>query len=409
MDAIQLEKLSSTLSCFVEEFADVFGWKKRVNHCKTYLSGLLLDGERKSIDPISSRLQGSDNQALQQFVNQSPWDGFELQLKLRQYMVKRFRIKESVYVLDDTTLPKKGKHSVGVARQYCGALGKIANCQTVVSLEAVNERSHFPLAARLYLPESWTDDSDQMESAGIPPEYQQFKTKPDIALELLDECMPDLTISTFLFDAGYGRDRNFLKALDDREIKFVGGLKGDETFWAKDIRLKPTGVKTGGRHQKHIIPVEKDAKALTTKQWAEELFSDRKNIRTTAVPLKKPILVEYVAVRVYEVGRRPRRHLGPERWLVIERLADGSFKYYSSNYDEKTSPEKIIYLAHKRYNIEQTYQQLKEELGLDHFEGRSWNGLHHHIALCFMAYNFLQTLIRQQGKGKKKIFQPFLK
>lgn len=147
------------------------------------------------------------------------------------------------------------------------------------------------------------------------------------------------------------------------------------------------------------MPVAEDTKALTTKEWAQKLFSDKKNIRRTTIPHKKPVTVEYVATRVFEVGRRPRKHVGPERWLVIERLRDCSFKYFVSNYDTKTTPKKILNLAHARYKIEQTYQQLKEELGLDHFEGRSWNGLHHHMALCFMAYDFLQTLIRSQGKA----------
>lgn len=243
MDAPQLEELSSTLSDFIEEFSDVFGWKKRIRHCKTYLSGLLLDGERKSIEPLAERLAGADNQALQQFVNQSPWDGFQLQKRLRQFMIKRFRMKEAIYVLDDTSLPQKGKHSVGVGRQYCGALGKIANCQSIVSIEAIGNSNQFPLATRLYLPESWTEDPRRMESVGIPQNHQLFKTKPETALEILDECREDLTVTTFLFDAGYGRDRTFLRELDDREIKFVGGLKGDETFWPADVELEPIGQK----------------------------------------------------------------------------------------------------------------------------------------------------------------------
>lgn len=401
MDIEQLISVGEKLTDFVGNFSKVFGWTKRVEHCKIYLSGLLLDGERKSIDPIADRIDGADNQALQQFVNQSPWDGFDLQDALRRHMIKRFRLKETIYVLDDTSLPKKGKHSVGVAHQYCGALGKIANCQSIVSFQAVTDRSHFPLAARLYLPKNWTNDPKRMKKVGVPKEFQAFKEKWKIALDLLDQSRADVDPSVILFDAGYGGNRIFLKELDDRDLRFIGGLKGDETFWSIDAKLKKPGCNPIGRKSVHEVPEDLGGAKLTVKDFAKDVFDKNIGIKKLVVPHKKPINIEFFATRVREIVRRPRQHAGPERWLIIERLRDGSFKYFVSNYDADVNPEMIVLKAHQRYKIELGYQQLKEELGLDHFEGRSWNGLHHHIALCFMAFNFLQSLVRNKGRGKK--------
>src|SRR6185503_16055009 len=166
------------------------GRRERRHWCRVYLSGLILDGERKSIEPLASRVEGGNEQALQQFVNQSPWDGEGLIADLRRDMLRRFRMKSAIYVLDDTSLPKKGNQSVGVAHQYCGALGKLSNCQSLVSLQAVGPRAHFPLAARLYLPEVWTSDKARMRAAGVPLEHQGFKEKWRIALDLIDATLP---------------------------------------------------------------------------------------------------------------------------------------------------------------------------------------------------------------------------
>lgn len=403
MKAAELDRVSDKLTGFVGEFDHVFGWKKRSHYCSVYLSGLILDGERKSVEPMAQRIEGADDQALQQFVSQSPWDGFALQTALRRSMVKRFRIASAIYVLDDTSLPKKGENSVGVARQYCGALGKIANCQSLVSLQAVSKRVHFPLAARLYLPEVWTNDVGRMKRAGVPAEQQAFQEKWRIALDLLDECRQDCEIELFLFDAGYGSNRLLLADLDQRSVNFIGQIRCDDKFWDADMTLdEPKGGPRGrGRPRHHVQPTDRSTKPFSAKEWADQAFSKPSNVRRVRIAHQKPVAVEIVARRVLEVVSRPPQRVGPERWLVVERLRDGTYKYYVSNLGPDVSPKKIIRLAHERWKVEQGYQQLKEELGLDHFEGRSWQGLHHHIALCFMAYDFLQIIVRSKGRGKK--------
>jgi SRSO17 transposase len=253
---------------------------------------------------MAERVAGANAQALQQFVTQSPWAHAALQPGLARGRLRRRAGRRAVLVLDGTTLPKQGKSSVGVARQYCGALGTVANCQAIVTWHSADEQSHCPLLGRLYLPQVWTADAARMQQAGLPAAERLFEEKWKIALKLLDEIAPE----------------------------------------------------------------------------------------------KQPKTVEVVALRVRETNTQAWRRPGAERWLLIERLGDGAVKYYVSNAGRHISVRQMILWAHERWKIEQGYQQLKEELGLDHFEGRSWRGLHHHLTLCFIAYCFLQTVRR----GKKK-------
>jgi SRSO17 transposase len=404
MNRNELARVGDRLTEFVEGFSSVFGRSERRHWCRIYLSGLVLDGERKSIEPLEGRVEGGNVQALQQFVNQSPWDGEELINELRRDMLRRFRMKSAIYILDDSSLPKKGNASVGVAHQYCGALGKLANCQCFVSLQGVGPRAHFPLAARLYLPEVWVSDPSRMKAAGVPLGRQEFKEKWIIALDLIDETTVDCRPEVLVVDAGYGANRVFLGELDKRQIPFVAQCRSDDTFWDGDMSIdKPddTAKRKKGRPRKHERPVDKRLMPKTAAEWAHLLFAEQTNVSKIKINHKTPVVVEIVAKRVYEPIARPFHRVGPARWLVIERLSDRTFKYYVSSFPAHTTPKKMIRIAHQRYKVEQGYQQLKEELGLDHFEGRSWRGLHHHMALCFMAYDFLQNLARSQGRGKK--------
>lgn len=209
MQLAQFKAVEKQLSQFVEQFGELLGRSERRYWCKQYLTGLLLDGERKSIEPMAGRVAGGDAQAMQQFVSQSPWAHQALQLNLARLMLRNRRTKKKVMVLDDTPLPKQGKSSVGVARQYCGAAGKVANCQVVVTWHYAEEQTHFPLLGQLYLPQVWTSDAERMKRAGIPQECQPFREKWKIALELLDELAPEVEPEAVVCDAGYGEIREF--------------------------------------------------------------------------------------------------------------------------------------------------------------------------------------------------------
>lgn len=397
MQLAQFKALEKHLSEFVEQFAELLGRCERRYWCKQYLAGLLLDGERKSIEPLAGRVAGGNAQAMQQFVNQSPWAHEALQLNLARLMLRRRAGQRARLVLDDTSLPKQGKASVGVARQYCGALGKVANCQAIVTWHYADAQAHFPLLGRLYLPQVWTADAERMKRAGVPEACQVFREKWKLALELLDELAAEVEAEVVVCDAGYGEVKEFLRELDARGQTFVAQIPESHSFWPADVAVM-TGVNPTGRPRRFPQVADPQARPLQAKEWRAQVEREGRKWQKVRLPLRQPKAVEVVALRVRETNTQAWRRPGAQRWLLIERLSDGAVKYYLSNAGRRVSVRQMILWAHERWKIEQGYQQLKEELGLDHFEGRSWRGLHHHLTLCFMAYGFLQLMKR----GKKK-------
>lgn len=400
MTATQVGRLRSGLERFVEAFAVQFGRSERRHWCGRYLEGLLLDGDRKSVEPMAARVEGGDEQALQQFLNQSPWPHEAVMERLREWMFTRAKAEDAVLVLDDTSLPKQGRHSVGVARQYCGALGKISNCQSIVSWHWASKTTHWPLAARLYLPKQWTGDQGRMERAGVPSKARTFREKWRLALELLDAMKTQLPVyGAIVFDAGYGVVLPLLAELEARGEHYVAQIPGNVAAWPANVRAVPGKPGANGRPRLHARVEDPKLKPKTAARWREELQADPKAWRTVTLPVAGSRTVRVAAVRVRGTQRKSRvRQPGPERWLLIEDLPSGESKYHLSNLPADTPIEEMIRLAHQRWKIEQGYQQLKEELGLDHFEGRSWTGLHHHLALFFMAYAFLTDLRQRTSK-----------
>jgi SRSO17 transposase len=392
----ELRAVEKQLGAFVEEFAPELGRAERRHWGKQYIVGLLLDGERKSIEPMAQRVPGGNEQALQQFVNQSPWAHEPVQAKLYRRLVQRSGSRKGVLVLDDTSLPKKGKHSVGVAPQYCGALGKVANCQAIVTWHYSGARMHFPLLGELYLPQSWTAAPAKLRQAGVPPTKWQFREKWKLALELLDQLRGELPYEAIITDAGYGEIRLFLHALDQRQQLFVAQIPESHCFWPATVALEERR-KPGGRPRCFPMIADPRAQPLSAKAWRQQAEDGKVRWQKVTLPLQRKKTVVVAAVRVRETVTQAWRRPGPERWLLIERHRDGTSTYYLSNAPLQTSVKQMVGWAHHRWKIEQGYQQLKEELGLDHFEGRSWRGLHHHLTLCFLAYGFLQ-LLRQKKK-----------
>ena len=391
MTAKQVAVIRQQLQGFVEEFAQELGRSERRHWCGKYLEGLLREGERKSIEPLAARV-GGDDQALQQFVNQSPWEHAAVLHRLRQQMGRRAQ-DGGVLVLDDTSLPKQGRHSVGVARQYCGALGKIANCQSIVTWHWTGAGLHWPLAAQLYLPAEWTDDPARMNRAGVPAEAQRFREKWRIALALFDEMKPQLpAYEAIVFDAGYGVVQPLLAELEKREEPYLAQVPGNLAAWPAEA-VATLQLSRRGRPRQHAIVRDPAVRPLSMVAWRDQLLQEPKRWAQVPLPRADTASVRAVAVRVQASQRASRwRQPGVTRWLLIEQLGDKTFKYYLSNLPVGTPLAKLVRLAHQRWAIEQGYQQLKEELGLDHFEGRSWRGLHHHLTLCFLAFCFLTRL-----------------
>jgi SRSO17 transposase len=306
---------------------------------------------------------------------------------------------DAVLVVDDTALPKKGKLSVGVARQYCGCLGKRANCQALVSLTLARGEVPLPLGLRLFLPDEWAADPGRCARAGVPEEHRRALAKPDLALAEIDRVTAaGVRFGRVLADAGYGASAAFRQGLSVRRLTWaVGILKTQNVYPAAVELLWPKAAR--GRPRKHPVPSEAPVSA-------EAMLSDAAWRRIAwRRGTKGPLAAEFAALRVRPAeGAQLRNgwHLpGDEVWLVGEHRASGERKYYLSNLPAAASLEELAATIKARWVCEQAHQQMKEELGLDHFEGRSWTGLHRHALMTMIAFAFLQHL-RLGARGKKR-------
>jgi SRSO17 transposase len=316
-------------------------------------------------------------------------------------MAETFASPEGIFVIDDTSFPKQGKHSVGVQRQYCGALGKKANCQAAPSVHYVTPTGHYPLDLRLYLPDSWLADPKRLDQAGVPGAERRALTKPQIALELLDrvrsEGLPGWAVVT---DAGYGASKEFRDGVAARGLVYMAGVTGDGVVFLQEPTWDPPGPSGRGR------PATRHRLARTSPPPVA-LSELAKTVRLRKVTwregTKGKLSARFAWLRVWP-GQGWQEgacaHAAP-LWLLIEEQADGKLKFAFSNLPPDTSCKKAVRLWKSRWPVEQGYQQLKEELGLDHFEGRSWRGFHHHACLVFLAYGFL-TLERHRAAVARK-------
>jgi SRSO17 transposase len=406
------------LEAYADVFRDDFSHKKQAAWCGIYLQGLLHDGERKSIEPLSGRvtlppdLKAKDpEQALQQFVNQSPWEDRVLAQRYRKHLARSFASPEGIFVFDDTSFPKQGSHSVGVQRQYCGASGKKANCQVAPSVHYVSPAGHYPLAMRLFLPEVWVEDEARLDEAGVPEASREFKSKGEIALELLDTVRGEgLPGWLALADAGYGVSGEFRAGLASRGLKYIVGVTDDMVVFTEEPTWEWPGAienaeGTGGRPRKRPRLAEGTDRPVSLKDLAAVT---RLRKVTWREGTKGKLSGHFAWLRVWPGGGWATGECaGAEAiWLLIERQADGKLKYAFSNLPAGTTRLRAVRLWKTRWPVEQGYQQMKEELGLAHFEGRSWRGFHHHVCLVMMAYGFLALeqlrARRDPGKPGKK-------
>src|SRR4051794_25935743 len=389
------------LGAYADRFRDDFNRPRQAQYSGVYLQGLLLDGDRKSIEPLSRKvtlppgLKVADlDQALQQFVGQSTWDEQAVWKRYRAVMADSFASPEGIFVIDDTNFPKQGKHSVGVQRQYCGASGKKANCQVAPSVHYVGPKGHYPLAMRLYLPESWPGDPRRLEKAGVPEEHRRALTKGQIALELLDTVRAEgLPGQLVVADAGYGVSGPFRDGLAQRGLHYIVGVTDEMVVFTEEPTWEAPGPaarpsKAGGRPRKRSRLQEGTPRPVSLKALA------------ATTPLRKVTWREgtkgrlsgrFAWLRVWPGGGWATGECagaGPV-WLPIEEQADGKIKYALSNLPGRTSRIRAVRLWKSRWPVEQGYQQMKEELGLAHHEGRSWRGFHHHACLVMLAYGFL--------------------
>ena len=397
------------LATYAAGFSSDFNRPRQAAWCGVYLRGLITDGDRKSAEPMAARvplpegLSVSDpDQALQQFLGQSTWDEHAVLRRYRATMAAKFADPAGVFVIDDTTFPKQGAHSVGVQRQYCGALGKKANCQVAPSIHYVAPKGHYPLDLRLYLPDSWLAGPQRLDKAGVPAPERRALTKPQIALELLDRVRGEgLPGRVVVADSGYGVSGPFREGLAQRGLHYIVGVTDEMVVFAEEPRWVEPEAATGGRPRKRYRLAEGSPRPVSLKGLAAR--TPRRKV-TWREGTKGPMWGRFAWLRVWPGhGWATGECAGAEPiWLLIEEQADGKLKYAFSNLPADTSRIRAVRLWRSRWPVEQGYQRMKEELGLDHHEGRSWRGFHHHACLVMLAYGFLTLEQRRARRGRSR-------
>jgi SRSO17 transposase len=386
-------------AAYIEGLADAAGHADRHIPLKSYCTGLLLPGERKSVEPMAARLAPDNvrrmHQSLHHLVADAPWNDEEMLAEVRRFVLPTMEKHGPVvaWIVEDTGLPKQGKHSVGVARQYCGEVGKQDNCQAAVSLSVSTWSASLPIAWRLYLPEVWCQDSERCRKAGVP-ESIEFQTKPEIALQQIRQALEQkVPIGVVLADAGYGKGTQFRTDLTQRGLQYVVGIESNATVWEPGQPPLPAPARKPGRGAPaKRLQRNADHQPISVKQLALELPSSAWKDIGWRQGCQETLHSRFAAVRVRPAHRDYKRSEPyPEEWLLMEwpKKESEPAKYWLSTLPVKTSLKSLVKIAKHRWIIERDYEELKQELGLGHYEGRSWRGFHHHATLCIAAYGFL--------------------
>jgi SRSO17 transposase len=381
---------------------------------KGYCRGLMLPIQRKSVEPLAAHIDPlhvqARHQSLHHFVAKSDWSDAAILGRVRDWVMPTLGLESECYwIIDDTGFPKKGKHSVGVARQYCGQLGKQDNCQVAVSLSLASAQGSLPIAYQLYLPKDWAADPVRRKTAGVPGDIT-FATKPEIALAQMRQAIDGgVPPGVVLADAGYGDETAFRDGITELGMLYAVGIRPATTVWAPGTAPLPPkpwsgrGVRpTRRRREPGHEPVAVKALAMALPQEAYRRVTWREGSHTD--------LASRFAVR--RVRPAHRDYLGTEmraeEWLLIE-WPEGEAeptKYFLSTAPADTPLEQLVFVTKMRWRIERDYQELKQEFGLSHYEGRGWQGFHHHATLCIAAYGFLVAQRLRQGGSKKNRARP---
>jgi SRSO17 transposase len=391
----ELAAVRGRLETFADEVFESLPRRDQRARGACYLRGLMLEGRRKSVEPMAQRLGEVHYQALHHFVAVSPWDWRPVRRRLAERLVTA--LDPTAWAADDTGFPKDGDHSVGVQRQYCGTLGKTANCQLGVSVNAVTEQASCPLDWRLFLPESWEGDTTRRAACHVP-ERVRHRPKWQLVLDMLDELDQwGLRPPVLVADAGYGEVGGFRQGLDDRQIPYVVQVKADTSAYPQQVR--PTTAPYTGKGRRPRPRYRDQPCSLTQLALAAGQSACVDLIwRRGSKGLQRG---RFLALRVRPAGITPRRQAAaraegvgwelPTRWLLVEWPNDRAepVKYWLSNLPDDTPIVELVRLAKLRWRVEQDYRECKGALGLDHFEGRSFGGWHHHVTLVSVAHGFL--------------------
>lgn len=365
---------------------------------RSYCAGLILPGDRKSVEPMAARIEPrrvqATHQSLHHMVAKADWSDQAVLAAVRSQVLPKITEAGAInaWIIDDTGFPKKGTHSVGVARQYCGQLGKQDNCQIAVTLSVANDQASLPIDYRLYLPEPWANDPQRRARAGVPDDVT-FQTKPQIALAQIQAALAaGLPQACVLSDAGYGIDTEFRDGITALAMFYAVGIQSSTSLWPpgeQPLPVKPPGGRgrpsTRVRHSVDHRPISAKAlaQALPEQAWQTVTWREGGNATLSG---------RFAAVRVRPAHRDVKRsEPRPEEWFMVEwpEGDEAPVKYWFSTLPADIALEELVAITKRRWRIERDYHDLKQEIGLGHYEGRGWRGFHHHATLCIAAYGFL--------------------
>jgi len=376
---------------YVDGLASVIGHADRIGPLHDYCTGLILPGERKSVEPLAAKTDpdrmAAQHQSLLHFVGQAEWSDELVLSKVREMVLPAIERHGPIeaWIIDDTSFPKQGRHSVGVQHQYCGQLGKQANCQVAVTLSIANHHASLPVAYRLYLPKDWAEDEMRREKTHIPATVE-FKTKPQIALEQLRwACAAGLPPGAVMMDPAYGNDARLRTGVTALGLTYVSGIQSTCLVWPPGTSPRRRGKplnNTGRRDEPDLISVKRLALGLPQQAWRTIRWREGSADWLSS---------RFARVRVRAAHGYLLPELLAEEWLLIEwpQGETNPTKYWLSTLPADIDFRELVDLAKLRWRIERDYQELKQEVGLGHFEGRGWLGFHHHATLCIAAYGFL--------------------
>lgn len=385
-------------AAYTEGLAKAAGHADRTGPLKSYCAGLLLRGERKSVEPMAARLAPDNvqrtHQSLHHLVAESPWSDEAVLESVREHVLTAMKRNGPVaaWIVDDTGFLKKGTHSVGVARQYCGQIGKQDNCRVAVSLSVATHHASLPIAWRLYLPESWASDQKRRTATGVPAAIA-FQTKPAIALSQIRQAVEQgLPLAPVLADAGYGNETRFREEITELGLSYAVGVQGSTTVWSPGETPRPKKRRKRTGLPPAPLRPNADPRPVSIKELALALPNQAWKTVTWRPGTKHKLSSRFAAVRVRPAHRDAHRtEPYPEEWLLMEWPPEETepTKYWLSTLPANTKLTALVRIVKHRWIIERDYEELKQELGMGHYEGRGWRGFHHHATLCIAAYGFL--------------------
>jgi SRSO17 transposase len=398
MDLLSADGSESRFSVYVERLVSVIGHADRAGPLRDYCLGLMLPCERKSVEPMAAVTApgrtAAQHQSLLHFIGIAAWSDEKVLTKVCEMVLPTIERHGPVeaWIIDDTSFPKQGRHSVGVARQYCGQLGKQDNCQVAVSLSLANHHASLPVAYRLYLPEDWAQDRKRRHKTGVPEEVC-FKTKPEIALEQIETaCKAGLPCGVVLMDAGYGCNTDLRTGVSALGLRYVAGILPNTSVWASGTGPLPPKKWSGQGRPPKLIRRDDKHRPISVKQLALDLPKRAWRTIQWREGTAEWLSSRFARVRVRAAHRDYNlTDSRPEEWLLIEwpKDEDAPTKYWLATLPQDITFRSLVDITKLRWRIERDYQELKQEVGLGHFEGRGWRGFHHHATLCIAAYGFL--------------------